>query len=74
MSRQPQAPTSAASKASTAPVSQISDGQIQAPTGSNSTIASPTATAQAYTGAAMPTAIRGELFGLAAGVLAVALL
>ncbi|KAK4548007.1 hypothetical protein LTR36_010727 [Oleoguttula mirabilis] len=57
-----------------AAVSQISDGQIQASGGSNTTVASATASAVAYTGAAMPTAIRGELFGIAAGVLAIAML
>ncbi|KAK5119334.1 hypothetical protein LTR85_007690 [Meristemomyces frigidus] len=58
-----------------APVTQISDGQIQATVGANSTVASPTASSVAiYTGAAMPTAIGGQLFGLAAGVLAVAML
>jgi len=57
-----------------APVTQISDGQIQATTGANSTVASPTASVVPYTGAAMPTAIGSQLFGLAAGVLAVAML
>jgi len=65
-----QAPTSTL----VSPVSQISDGQIQAPTGANNTIVSPTASVVPYTGAAMPIAVRGELFGLAAGVLAVAML
>ncbi|KAK5136898.1 hypothetical protein LTR08_001820 [Meristemomyces frigidus] len=67
---QPQAPVAT----SVAPVSQISDGQTQAPTGANSTIVSPTASVVPYTGAAMPIAVRGELFGLAAGVLALAML
>jgi len=55
------------------PISQISDGQIQAPTnGTRPTSAS--ATVQAFTGAAATPALRGELFGLAAGILAIAAL
>lgn len=56
------------------PVTQISDGQIQAPTARASYTASSTRSAVAYTGAAMPVAMRGEAFGLAAGVLAIALI
>ncbi|KAK4507150.1 hypothetical protein PRZ48_000884 [Zasmidium cellare] len=56
------------------PVQQISDGQIQKPTGNNGTIAAPSASVQPYTGAAASSVVRSELFGLAAGVLAVALL
>jgi len=63
-----------ASTGTGAVVTQISDGQIQATTGANGTVASPTASVVAYTGAAMPTAIGSQLFGLAAGVLAVAML
>ena len=62
------------STSSVKPVSQISDGQIQAPTGTKSTVASPTSSVVAYTGAAVPNAVRGELFGLAVGVLAIAML
>lgn len=62
-----QAPTGAV-------VSQISDGQIQAPTnGTRSTTASPSAPVQ-FTGAASQLTLRAELFGLAAGVLALAAL
>lgn len=79
---QPQAPTGT-------PITQISDGQPQAPVatsgrismkpskiGTSGTIGSmkPTSTLAPFTGAAMPTAVRGEFFGLAAGVLAAALL
>ena len=60
---QVQAPTGA-------PVTQIADGQIQAPT--NGSVASPTVVA--YTGAAALPTMRSEIFGLAAGVLAVAML
>lgn len=52
------------------PVTQIADGQIQAPT--NGSVASPTVVA--YTGAAALPTMRSEIFGLAAGVLAVAML
>ncbi|CAK1355636.1 unnamed protein product [Cercospora beticola] len=52
------------------PVTQIADGQVQAPT--NGSVASPTVVA--YTGAAALPTMRSELFGLAAGVLAVAML
>ncbi|EMC95029.1 hypothetical protein BAUCODRAFT_72654, partial [Baudoinia panamericana UAMH 10762] len=62
-----------ASTSSVRPVSQISDGQIQA-TRTNGTIASASATAARYTGAAAPVVFSGELFGLAAGALAVAML
>lgn len=55
------------------PVTQIGDGQVQAPTG-NSTVAAPSATIQPYTGAAALPTLRAELFGLAAGVLALAVL
>ncbi|QIW97202.1 hypothetical protein AMS68_002720 [Peltaster fructicola] len=55
------------------PVTQISDGQIQATTARASYVASTTRAAAAYTGAAAPV-VRGEAFGLAAGVLALALL
>ncbi|KAI7529392.1 hypothetical protein KC319_g20016 [Hortaea werneckii] len=77
-----QAPTSTA-----APVTQIGDGQIQAPsagTGSpaaptnGTAIASPTmspsASAEAYTGAAATFGYSGELFAIAAGLFAVAML
>ncbi|KAI7380279.1 hypothetical protein KC328_g12874 [Hortaea werneckii] len=77
-----QAPTSTA-----APVTQIGDGQIQAPsagTGSpaaptnGTAIASPTmspsASAEAYTGAATTFGYSGELFAIAAGLAAVAML
>jgi len=41
----------------------------------NATVTTPTSSSVVpYTGAAMPTALRGEFFGLAAGVLAVAML
>lgn len=41
----------------------------------NATVTTPTSSSVVpYTGAAMPTALRGEIFGLAAGVLAVAML
>ncbi|KAI6889429.1 hypothetical protein KC334_g15082, partial [Hortaea werneckii] len=79
---QVQAPTSTA-----APVTQIGDGQIQAPsagTGSpaaptnGTAIASPTispsASAEAYTGAATTFGYSGELFAIAAGLAAVAML
>lgn len=68
------------------PVTQISDGQVQAPTGSpvaqisdgqvqaNATVSTPSASVQPYTGAAASSVVRSELFGLAAGVLAVAFL
>ncbi|KAI5370191.1 hypothetical protein Slin15195_G010690 [Septoria linicola] len=67
------------------PVTQIADGQIQAPTGSPVTqiadgqIQAPanstaSATVVPYTGAAALPTMRSELFGLAAGVLAVAML
>ena len=59
-----------ATTAPASPVTQISDGQIQAPTGANSTVAYPSQSVQAYTGAAMPTAVGGQLFGLAAAGLA----
>lgn len=60
-----QAPTSKAV------VSQISDGQVQAPTAASATA---TTSRAVYTGAAvMPTA-GAEIFGLAAGILAVAML
>lgn len=62
---QPQAPTSKPT-----PVSQISDGQPQASAGRSAT--STRSAAAAYTGAANN--VRGDYFGLAAGVLAVALL
>ncbi|KAH9825784.1 protein containing internal repeats (PIR) [Teratosphaeria destructans] len=52
------------------PVTQISDGQIQATAASNSTITNSTRTATAsavaYTGAAMPIQLNAEFFGLAA--------
>ncbi|KAK5684455.1 hypothetical protein LTS10_004325 [Elasticomyces elasticus] len=64
-----QAPTSTAAGAA-----QASDGQIQASAGANSTVASPSASPLAYTGAAVPIAIRGEYFGIAAAVMAVAML
>ncbi|KAI7212485.1 hypothetical protein KC333_g7092 [Hortaea werneckii] len=77
-----QAPTSTA-----APVTQIGDGQVQAPsagTGSpaaptnGTAIASPTmspsASAEAYTGAATTFGYSGELFAIAAGLAAVAML
>merc|ERR1712169_10044 len=77
-----QAPTSTA-----APVTQIGDGQIQAPsagTGSPaaptngtaiaSPIMSPSASAEAYTGAATTFGYSGELFAIAAGLVAVAML
>jgi len=77
-----QAPTSTA-----APVTQIGDGQIQAPsagTGSpaaptnGTAIASPTmspsASAEAYTGAATTFGYSGELFAIAAGLVAMAML
>lgn len=82
-----QAPTT---KATGAPVTQISDGQIQAPksTGTpvtqiadgqiqspvNGTKTSATPSVAVYTGAATLQTMRSELFGLAAGVLAVAML
>ncbi|KAI6894609.1 hypothetical protein KC334_g12047, partial [Hortaea werneckii] len=79
---QVQAPTSTA-----APVTQIGDGQIQAPsagTGSpaaptnGTAVASPTmspsASAEAYTGAATTFGYSGELFVIAAGLAAVAML
>lgn len=59
------------------PVAQISDGQVQATTAKATVTTPPSASsAAAYTGAAMPTAAAAgvELFGLAAGVLAVAML
>ncbi|KAK5717609.1 hypothetical protein LTR17_015962 [Elasticomyces elasticus] len=64
-----QAPTSTAGGAA-----QASDGQIQASAGANSTFASPSASVLPYTGAAAPIAIRGEYFGIAAAVMAVAML
>ena len=77
-----QAPTSTA-----APVTQIGDGQIQAPSVGTGTpavptngtaIASPTmsprASAEAYTGAAATFGYSGELFAIAAGLVAVAML
>lgn len=45
---------------------------MAAPT--NGTVAAPSASVQPYTGAAASSVVRSELFGLAAGVLAVALL
>ena len=53
-------------------VSQISDGQIQAT--ANGTRATSSPTVQAFTGAAALPTLRAELFGLAAGVLALAAL
>merc|ERR1712070_1180733 len=77
-----QAPTSTA-----APATQIGDGQIQAPSAGTGTpaappngtaIASPTmspsASAEAYTGAAATFGYSGELFAIAAGLVAVAML
>ncbi|EME88948.1 uncharacterized protein MYCFIDRAFT_86151 [Pseudocercospora fijiensis CIRAD86] len=64
-----QAPTSRP----VSPVTQISDGQVQAPT-NGSAIATATPTVQPYTGAAVLPTMRAELFGLAAGVLAVVML
>merc|ERR1711985_81346 len=77
-----QAPTSTA-----APVTQIGDGQIQAPSAGTGTPAAPTngtaiasptmspsASAEAYTGAATTFGYIGELFAIAAGLVAVAML
>ena len=50
----------------------IGDGQIQAPTNGTKTSATPSVAV--YTGAATLPTMRSELFGLAAGVLAVAML
>lgn len=63
-----QAPTSTPAAA---PVSQIGDGQVQA--GNATMTAMPSATPQPYTGAASVPTFRNELFGLAAGVLALAM-
>ncbi|KAK0847806.1 hypothetical protein LTS02_014303 [Friedmanniomyces endolithicus] len=63
-----QAPTT------TSAVAQISDGQIQASAAKNSTVAAPSSSVVAFTGGAMPIAVRGEYFGIAAGLLAVAIL
>ncbi|KAK1063235.1 hypothetical protein LTR12_009574 [Friedmanniomyces endolithicus] len=63
-----QAPTT------TSAVAQISDGQIQASAAKNSTVAAPSSSVVAFTGGAMPIAVRGEFFGIAAGLLAVAVL
>lgn len=52
------------------PVSQISDGQIQAPTNATKTSSRPAT----YTGAAAMPTLGNELFGLAAGVIALAML
>jgi len=54
-------------------VTQISDGQIQA-TANGTGVAAASATIQPYTGAAALPTLRAELFGLAAGVLALAAL
>merc|ERR1712115_738013 len=77
-----QAPTSTA-----APVTQIGDGQIQAPSAGTGTPAAPTngtaiasptmspsASAEAYTGAATTFGYSGELFAIAAGLVAMAML
>ncbi|KAI7302781.1 hypothetical protein KC315_g15976 [Hortaea werneckii] len=79
---QVQAPTSTA-----APVTQIGDGQIQAPSAGTGSPAAPTngtaivsptmspsASAEAYTGAATTFGYSGELFAIAAGLAAVAML
>ncbi|EMF17469.1 uncharacterized protein SEPMUDRAFT_146491 [Sphaerulina musiva SO2202] len=66
-----QAPTAAATSSGYV-VSQIPDGQIQAPT--NATKVSATPSVMPYTGAATIPTMRSELFGLAAGVLAIAML
>lgn len=50
----------------------IPDGQIQSPTNGTKTSATPSVAV--YTGAATLQTMRSELFGLAAGVLAVAML
>ncbi|KAK1078022.1 hypothetical protein LTR33_007589 [Friedmanniomyces endolithicus] len=63
-----QAPTTSSA------VAQISDGQIQASAAKNSTVAAPSSSVVAFTGGAMPIAVRGEYFGIAAGLLAVAIL
>ncbi|TKA39857.1 hypothetical protein B0A54_10207 [Friedmanniomyces endolithicus] len=63
-----QAPTT------TSAVAQISDGQIQASAAKNSTVAAPSSSVVAFTGGAMPIVVRGEYFGIAAGLLAVAIL
>ncbi|KXT06482.1 hypothetical protein AC578_6030 [Pseudocercospora eumusae] len=55
------------------PVSQISDGQVQVPT-NGSSVSPATPSVQPYTGAAALPAMRAELFGLAAGILAFAML
>ncbi|KAF2224758.1 hypothetical protein BDZ85DRAFT_259023 [Elsinoe ampelina] len=81
----PSSPATPAVQAPTGRVSQISDGQIQAPT-NGTTIATRTPTAatspattagnvpaSSFTGAAAPT-LRGELYGLVAGVVALAML
>ncbi|KXT13225.1 hypothetical protein AC579_1725 [Pseudocercospora musae] len=71
---QVQAPTSSPVKAPTgSPVSQIGDGQVQAPT-NGSSVATATPSVQPYTGAAVLPTMRAELFGLAAGVFAFAML
>ncbi|TKA37803.1 hypothetical protein B0A54_09805 [Friedmanniomyces endolithicus] len=80
-----QATTAAPSATKTsAAVTQISDGQIQAPKtssavaqisdGQSTTAAAASTSVQAFTGGAMPVAARGEFFGIAAGLLAVAIL
>merc|ERR1712070_99375 len=79
---QVQAPTSTA-----APVTQIGDGQIEAPSAATGSPAAPTngtaivsptmspsASAEAYTGAATTFGYSGELFAIAAGLVAVAML
>merc|ERR1712070_110428 len=70
-----------------APVTQIGDGQIQAPSAGTGTPAAPTngtaiasptmspsASAEAYTGAATTFGYSGELFAIAAGLVAMAML
>merc|ERR1712115_30860 len=70
-----------------APVTQIGDGQIQAPSAGTGSPAAPTngtaiaiptmspsASAEAYTGAAATFGYSGELFAIAAGLFAVAML
>ncbi|KAK0257098.1 hypothetical protein LTR91_001565 [Friedmanniomyces endolithicus] len=55
-------------------VAQISDGQVQASAAKSTTAAAASTSVQAFTGGAMPVAARGEFFGIAAGLLAVAIL
>ncbi|KAF2766042.1 hypothetical protein EJ03DRAFT_318305 [Teratosphaeria nubilosa] len=65
-----QATTGTVTSSTASPVTQISDGQIQATAASNSSITNSTrtatASATAYTGAAMPIQLNAEMFGLAA--------